>query len=233
MQNAIASHKLRNRRIGEPASKIPAEARSRPTVVKASVDDAALAIEVRRIVGGDASALSALYDSTVARLYSLAGSVLRCRLDAEEVVGDVFVFVWRNAQRYDSERGGVMAWLSIITRSRSIDRLRKRRASPSWDGAHRSQWAGFPAIDLETTDDCLRQFEADSRVSRALASQSPVRRTLIALAFFDGLCHEEIARATGLPLGSVKSHIRRSLKSMRTKLDVGPVPAAASIKLVP
>jgi len=188
---------------------------------RAAAEEASLATEILQIAAGDASALSALYDATVARLYSLARSVLRCPHDAQEVVGDVFVFVWANAQRYDPGRGSVMGWLCIITRSRSVDRLRKRRASQSPDESKASGGAGLPGVDLETPEDCLRQFEADSRVSRALALQSPVRRSLIALAFFDGLCHEEIARATGLPLGSVKSHIRRSLKSMRTMLEIG------------
>jgi len=206
--------------------RVDGEASALSPAICAAADEATLATQIQEIADGEVSALSALYDATVARLYSLARSVLRCPHDAQEVVGDVFVFVWRNAQRYDPERGSVMGWLCIITRSRSVDRLRKRRTSQSPDEAQASGGAGLAGVDLETPEDCLRQFEANSRVSRALALQSPVRRSLIALAFFDGLCHEEIARTTGLPLGSVKSHIRRSLKSMRTMLEIDPVRGA-------
>ncbi len=205
--------------------RVDGEASALSPTICAAAEEAALATQIHKIADGEVTALSALYDATVARLYSLARSVLRCPHDAQEVVGDVFVFVWRNAQRYDPERGSVMGWLCIITRSRSVDRLRKRRASQSPDEAQASRGAGLAGV-VETPEDCLRQFEANSRVSRALALQSPVRRSLIALAFFDGLCHEEIARTTGLPLGSVKSHIRRSLKSMRTMLEIGPVRGA-------
>jgi RNA polymerase sigma-70 factor (ECF subfamily) len=193
-------------------------------------EEATLAKEMGRIADGDAPALSALYDSTVARLHSLARSVLHCPHDAEEVICDVFVFVWYNARRYDPQRGSVMGWLLIIVRSRAIDRLRKRRrnslaricGAPSRDGS--------AVLATETPEECLRRFEATSRVSKALALQSPVRRSLITLAFFDGLCHDEIAEATGLPLGSVKSHIRRTLKSMRTTLEIDSARAAVPIK---
>ena len=197
---------------------------------RADSEEAALVIEILRIAGGNAPALSALYGSTVARLYSLARSVLRCSDDAEEVICDVFLFVWYNARRYDPQRGSVMGWLLIIVRSRSIDLLRKRQTSLSAQDGMVSSCEGSSAVTAETPEECLRRFEANSRVSRALASQSPVRRSLITLAFFNGLCHEEIAEATGLPLGSVKSHLRRTLKSMRTTLEIDSARTAVPVK---
>jgi len=187
--------------------------------VRETSEEAALATGLRQIVGGNAAALSTLYDSTVARLYSLARSVLRCPLDSEEVVCDVYLFVWRNAHRYDAGRGGVMGWLAIITRSRSIDRLRQRRRAVSLDEDQASLVARYLGVDTHSPEEYLEQFQANSRVLQVLALQTAVRRRLIALAFFDGLCHEEIANATGIPLGSVKSHIRRTLKIMRMNLE--------------
>lgn len=188
-----------------------------------SHEEAALAAGIGQIVGGNAAALSTLYESTVARLYSLARSVLCCPLDSEEVVCDVYLFVWRNAHRYDAGRGSVMGWLAIITRSRSIDRLRQRRTAVSLDDDQASLSARYLGVDTNSPDEHLDQFQANSRVLQVLALQSAVRRRVIALAFFDDLCHEEIADATGLPLGSVKSHIRRTLKIMRTNLETSPL----------
>jgi RNA polymerase sigma-70 factor (ECF subfamily) len=190
--------------------------------IEAIPEDATLATDLREIVGGSSAALSDLYDSTVARLYSLARAVLHCPQDAEEVVCDVFLFVWRNGHRYDAGRGTVMGWLTMMTRSRSIDRLRQRRSTVSLDDEQAPLSAGWLPVDPECLEKYLDQFEANSDIFRVLALLSPVRRRLIALAFFDGLCHKEIAMATGLPLGSVKSHIRRTLKSMRTMLEIAP-----------
>jgi RNA polymerase sigma-70 factor (ECF subfamily) len=232
MSNAI---RLRMTRI-QPIDPMPAvplvdhESAACCPAIPAADEAASLATEILQIAGGDAAALSDLYDLTIARLYSIARSVLQCPYDAEEVVCDVFLFVWRNSQRYDPARGSVMGWLSIITRSRSIDRLRKRRGSIWSNHREASRHAGSSTDDTETPEGCLRRFEANSHVSRVLALQPPVRRTLIALAFFHGLCHEEIARTTGLPLGSVKSHIRRALKSMRTVLEIGSVQPTFPIK---
>jgi RNA polymerase sigma-70 factor (ECF subfamily) len=197
---------------------------------RAASEEAALVVEILRIAGGNAPALSALYGSTVARLYSLARSVLRCPDDAEEVICDVFLFVWHNARRYDPQRGSVMGWLLIIVRSRSIDRLRKRQTSVSAHDGMVSSRERSSALAAETPEEILRHFETNSRVTGALALQSPVRRSLIILAFFEGLCHEEIAEATGLPLGTVKSHIRRTLKSMRKTLDIDSAHAGVRVK---
>ena len=175
--------------------------------------------EIFRIVDGDAEALSALYDATVARVHSLALSILRCPQDTEEVVCDVYLFVWHNEVRYDPGRASVMGWLAILTRSRSIDRLRKRRGTVSLDDEHPSALQ-FPSItDSESPEAALRRLEEGRMVSGVLRQQAVVGRRLITLAFFHGLCHEEIAAQTGLPLGSVKSHIRRTLRRMRTSLE--------------
>ena len=92
---------------------------------------------VAAIVERDGVALGKLFDHCAARLLSVAERVLRCEADAEEAVADVFSQVWRDAGKYDPARGSVEAWLLRLTHSRSIDRLRRRRARPDeGGGAH-------------------------------------------------------------------------------------------------
>jgi RNA polymerase sigma-70 factor (ECF subfamily) len=171
---------------------------------------------LRRIAAGEECALAELYDLTVARLFSLASLIVRNTQDAEEVVCDAFVQVWRSARQYDPQRGSALAWLLTICRSRAVDRHRRNRAALAGNDGHP---AGIAAEGYELgPDDVLQLFEQDSAVFRALAKLSPLRRHLVALAFFQGLTHEEIARETRLPVGTVKSHIRRALTVMRSEL---------------
>jgi RNA polymerase sigma-70 factor (ECF subfamily) len=171
---------------------------------------------LRRIAAGEECALAELYDLTVARLFSLATLIVRNTQDGEEVVCDVFVQVWRSARQYDPQRGSAFGWLLTICRSRAVDRCRRNRAAlADSDGPP----AGTAAEGYEPgPDDVLQLFERDSAVFRTLAKLSPLRRHLVALAFFQGLTHEEIAKETRLPMGTVKSHIRRALAVMRLEL---------------
>jgi RNA polymerase sigma-70 factor (ECF subfamily) len=175
-----------------------------------------LAALLRRVAAGEECALELLYDLTAARLFSLASFIVRNSQDAEEVVCDAFVQIWRNAWQYDPQRGSALAWLLTICRSRALDRYRRNRAALA-------PRLGDPALTLASgcepgPDDILQLFERDSAVFGVLAMLSPVRRRLVALAFFQGLTHEEIARETALPVGTVKSHIRRALAVMRSQL---------------
>jgi RNA polymerase sigma factor (sigma-70 family) len=197
------------------------------SVSRARKDDAALVGIVLEIALGNSDALTALYESTVSHLYAIARCVLRCPRDTEEIVGDVFVYVWQNSHRYDTSRGAVMGWLSVMTRNRAIDRIRQRRNNLSLDDQSAGPLSRSLPIDSDSPEQCLARREDANLVYRALALQTPLRRRLIELAFLGGLCYEEVAVTTGLPLGTVKSHIRRTLKSMRAALEVAPHNARA------
>lgn len=168
------------------------------------------------VVARDDAALAQLYDLTASKLYGLARAMLGNTADAEEVVCDVYVQVWQTAASFDATRGSVMAWLMMICRSRSLDLLRQRRT--------RAERSVEEMPEEEAGDrgpeDMLTQFQEGTAVHRALAQLTPLRRELVALAFFKGLSHQEIAAATKLPIGTVKSHLRRSLLSLRAALDV-------------
>ena len=183
-----------------------------------------LAVDVDHLAGlvddmrsGNEVALEALYDATVAKLYTLACAIVRRVEDAEEVVCSTYAHAWANAARYDSERATVTGWLLMLCRSRALDVLRQRRA-----GAGRLQQLPLEDFPDEGTrpDDLLMLVQTETRVHAALNALTAERRELVALAFLQGHSHVEIAGLTGLPLGTVKSHLRRALLQLRAHLGV-------------
>lgn len=176
-----------------------------------------LAALMAAILRREETALGQLYDATASKLYGLARTILGNTADAEEVVCDVYVQVWQSASSFDPERGSVLAWLLIVCRSRSLDLLRQRRSRAQVVGA---ATALAEEMSEDGPEDLLRQIQEGTAVHRALAQLSPLRRQLVAMAFFRGMSHQEIAVAVQLPVGTVKSHLRRSLQSLRAVLDL-------------
>jgi RNA polymerase sigma-70 factor (ECF subfamily) len=111
-----------------------------------------------------------------------------------------------------------MAWLAVVTRNRAIDRLRRRRAHLSLDDAHQQSLGDSLASAVPGPEDILSRFQSGSAVQRALRTLTPQRQQVLGLAFFQGLSHQEIADALGLPLGTVKSHVRRGLATLQGEL---------------
>lgn len=184
-------------------------------------DECELQALMQGVVGRDERALARLYDATSARVYGLVLRITRRAALAEEVVEDTYWQVWRQAPRFDAGRGRVSTWLLAIARSRAIDALRRDERFrhdelPEDDSFEPEGAAGLPAHDL------LEATRSEARVHAAIATLEPRARQLVALAFFRGLTHEEIAAQTAMPLGSVKSLIRRSLQQLRTLLDDPP-----------
>jgi len=174
-----------------------------------------------QIRGRQQTALGELYDLTVGRAFAVAMRVLANPNDAEEAVCSAYQQVWEQAQSYDPQRGGVGGWLTTIVWTRALDLARRRRPHASLDDVHPN--AGHLAYTARE-DDCahsLDAFMAGSAVRHALQALKPVSRKLLDLAFVAGLSHQEIAAQTGLPLGTVKSHIRRALAELRKLLDAG------------
>ncbi len=145
---------------------------------------------------------------------------------AEEVVEDAYFQVWRQAVRFDPARGKAITWLLAIARTRAIDALRREACFPHEpldDEAAADLPGGVAAAD-ELLD--FARHQAD--LHEALLRLGAQPRQLVSLAFFRGLTHEEIAQHTQLPLGTVKSQIRRALVSLRQILGDGGPPALAS-----
>lgn len=180
----------------------------------------ALVALIERVAAGDDLALSALHAATRERLLAVASRLLTERADAEEVVSDVYLQVWRTAAQYDPTRGSVRLWLSMICRSRAIDHRRRNETVAT---CHTNDPSGAirSALTLEP-DELVDSVQQRASIRRALKALPPLRRRVFALSFFDEMSHMQIAAATELALGTVKSHLRRAVCSVREELRDQP-----------
>ena len=191
-------------------------ARAARPAAAAPLDEAQLAAWIDAVADHDERALSALYDATLQRVYGLVLRVVRRPALAEEVVEDTYFQVWRQAPRFDPARGRAMTWLLGMARSRAIDAIRReaRFQHDSLDDESASAWC--PA--QPGADQLLAAARSHADLHRALLLLNAQPRQLVAMAFLGGLSHEEIASQTALPLGTVKSQIRRALLTLRQAL---------------
>jgi len=154
---------------------------------------------------GNPEALAALYDETSGLVYRVARRILCNSADAEEITLDVYVYVWRSAASYEPSRSSITAWLTMLARSRAIDRLRNSksaRRSCSFDSATAHRRA-YPSTIAESDQQILVQC--------ALQQLSPEQQHLLELSFFSGLSHQELSSRLNIPLGTIKTRIRTSL----------------------
>lgn len=174
----------------------------------------------------DERALAALYDASLGRVWGLVHRIVRSSALAEEVVEDTYFQVWRQAPRFDPARGSAITWLLGMARSRAIDTLR-REARHQHDALDDGGLQGSADAQAPASDALLDAARHHAALHQALLALGPQPRQLVALAFFRGLSHDEIADQTCLPLGTVKSQIRRALLQLRSLLgDQGlPLPA--------
>lgn len=168
-----------------------------------------------RIAGGDRAALRQLYEATSAKLFGVCLRILSDRDESEDVLQEVYLTVWRRADRFDAGRASVMTWISTIARNRAIDRLRARgplaRAEPVEDLEIADEAAGAEAL--------LAQAQSSSALARCLGELDARTASAIRTAFFEGVTYEALAARLGAPLGTVKSWIRRGLLKLRGCLE--------------
>ena len=180
-----------------------------------SLDDELL---LRLTARASADALSAFYDRYSRLVFSVAYHVVADRATAEEITLDVFTRVWQNAQTYQVERAKVSTWLASIARHRAIDVLRRQRAR----GEHAQvSWAEASVESATITDDVEEAVERSAlqrRVRAAIAQLPENQRRALAMAYFQGLTHTQIAAALGEPLGTVKTRIRLAMQRLRGML---------------
>jgi RNA polymerase sigma-70 factor, ECF subfamily len=165
---------------------------------------------ISRIRGGDEHALAALHDRYAQVVYSVALRVLGDTTQAEDILQEIFLQLWRKPETFDSNRGSLGAWLAVIARHRAIDQLRRRRPESDIDDVVISVDS-----DLEQTADRNR---AIARIRSAVEQLPAEQRRALELAFFQGLTHSEIAAKTGEPLGTIKTRIRAALATLRKGL---------------
>jgi RNA polymerase sigma-70 factor, ECF subfamily len=166
-----------------------------------------------RIARGDGTGLELLYDRYATTVYSLALRIVRDVSEAEDVTQDVFTQLWNSAARYDAARGPVAAWLSVLARSRALDRLRRRHAAIR-PGPGDEAVADIP--DPACSVELMAATAEQARVAqRALAGLPAEERVALELAYYEGLTQTEIAARTETPLGTVKTRIRNGLRRIR------------------
>ena len=186
---------------------------NRDAPMRKNLNDADL---VARIVSRETEALGALYDRYARVLLALIRRIVGAAGEAEEVLQEVFLQVWNQAERYDSSRSSVSNWLSLISRSRSIDCLRKANVK---ERTARKAFEEDPRLDTspEGPTDVLF-VERRTRIRVALGDLPEEQRLVIELAFFKGLTQTEIAASTSIPLGTVKTRTLLAMKKLRRAL---------------
>jgi RNA polymerase sigma-70 factor (ECF subfamily) len=184
--------------------------------------DAQLAARIR---AGDTEALGELYDRYASMALGTAIRVVADREEAEDVVHDAFVAVWRKIDRFDADRGSLRAWLMTVVRNRAIDRIRARRPGMDLDDAdERSLLRSGPNPTWEAA---LRQASA-SEVRAAMAELPDEQRRAVELAYFEGYTYREVADLTGVPQGTATGRLRLALGKLRDALagtSGAPLPA--------
>lgn len=178
------------------------------------VRDAHLSELLAAAAQGNASAFEAFYDATMAYAQALARRMLPPS-DVEDILADAFFQAWRDATRFDPQRGGPVTWLLTIVRSRALDWLRHRRASPEVDPGDEMPDIAADAPGPQTL---LAHAQSNSRLQAALVSLSANERWVLGLAYYREMAHSAIAECTGLPLGTVKSLILRAQHKLREQL---------------
>ena len=171
---------------------------------------------IDRIAAQDDTALKALYDSTAPRLFGLALRVVRHRDTAEDVLQEAFVSIWRGAGNYRASLSPPMAWMGLIVRSRALDALRKRASERAdlmndLDDEHATPLAGDAPNPMDATDASEQAFA----LHQCLGKLENKQREVVSLAYLRDLSHGELAAQLQLPLGTVKTWIRRGLEQLR------------------
>jgi len=175
-----------------------------------------LAAALVRVAGGDRAALRVVYQDTSAKLFGVCLRILKDRVEAEDVLQEVFVTVWRRAASFDPGRASPITWMVAIARNRAIDRLRASAVSRRMEPIESADAVSDPAPAAVERVELAQQHQ---RLSRCLEELEARHASAIRAAFLDGTTYEELAARMSVPLGTMKSWIRRGLLKLRTCLE--------------
>jgi len=181
-----------------------------------AVEDAAI---LGRVEQGDQEAMGLLFDRYSGIVYSVALRVLKDTGQAEDVMQDIFIQIWKKPSAFISGRGSLGAWLVVVARNRAIDSLRRRRPTDSVED-----------VVLASSTDLAAEAERNTLMEKVRAYMHqlpPEQRKSVELAYFEGLSHSEIAEKTGDPLGTVKTRIRLALITLRKAMQANALPSSS------
>jgi RNA polymerase sigma-70 factor, ECF subfamily len=173
---------------------------------------------LHRVARGDVAALRALYDEHASRALAIANRILRDSIEAEDVVQETFIEVWRRSAQFDGARGGAVAWIVTIARSRAIDRLRASGTAGRAIAGVASSPELLLSAQVPPPHEAAERRRDEVRVAGALATLPPEQREAIELAYFEGMTQSEIATQTGSPLGTVKMRVKLAITKLAALL---------------
>ncbi|MBF4761852.1 ECF RNA polymerase sigma factor SigK [Nocardioides islandensis] len=173
---------------------------------------------LRSSARGDEAAFAQLYDATSSRIYGLALRVVRDPAQAQEVTQEAYLEVWKSASRFDQAKGSAISWLMTIVHRKAVDRVRSAEASSRRDTTYHDT---TNQVEHDSTADAVETRMEARRVRSALAGLTVVQREAIALAYYGGYTHTEVASMLDLPVGTAKTRIRDGLIRLRDALGVG------------
>ena len=177
--------------------------------------DVMLASLLAEAAAGKTAAFESFYDTTIGYARALARRMVKAT-DLDDLLAEAYFQAWREAARFDAERGSAVTWLLTLVRSRALDLLRRQRASHEVEADTDSM--PETASGLPGPDELLSGTQAGTHLHAALALLSPNERWVLGLAYYAELTHREICEQTGLPLGTVKSLILRAQAKLRDQL---------------
>jgi len=170
-----------------------------------------LATALERVAKGDRAALRDVYTSTSSKLFGVCLRILPDRQEAEDVLQEAYLTVWRKAGSFDRKRASPITWLVTLTRNRAVDRLRAKRPIAS----EPIELASEVADDSPAADRLIEADQDAARLAACMGELAPNEGALIRAAFFQGSSYPELAARVAEPLGTIKSRIRRALMKLR------------------
>jgi RNA polymerase sigma-70 factor (ECF subfamily) len=172
---------------------------------------------LRRVVGGDEHAFAQLYDATSSTLYGLVLRLVRSPELAAEVVQEVYLMAWQQAERFDAARGTALAWLCTMAHRRAVDRIRQNQRERDRDQQYEVRQAETPS---DSTWSEVEQSLDSGEVRARLGELSPLQREAVCLVYYRGYSHRQVAEHLDVPLGTAKARIRDGLNNLRSALGV-------------
>jgi RNA polymerase sigma-70 factor, ECF subfamily len=170
---------------------------------------------LKRVANGDSGAIKEVMDQFGGLVWSLARRSCYNPADAEDATQEIFLDLWKSAARYDETKGSETLFVAMIARRRLIDRIRRQGREPAMDDIDE------PGFELASTNEADSETLTEAALAaRAVATLKPAQQRVLELGLLQGLSHSEIADVTGMPLGTVKTQMRRGLIRVRELMQV-------------